>query len=82
MLAEHGTAQTRTEANFDRRRNESMLKKVQEAGVQRDFVSRLSHSSHAEVPQMRELAMAKLRSHPDLRGALAAVPRLDSAARL
>jgi hypothetical protein len=54
------------ELDYHDRRDDSMLKKVQDADPEQDFLSLLPHSSQHEQPAIRELALAKLRALPDL----------------
>lgn len=60
---------------FANKRNADMLAKVQQADAQRDLLSLLPHASPFEEAEIRELALAKLRQHPDLDGALNQVLR-------
>lgn len=62
--------QLQDEINFVNKRNATMLEKVQQADPQRELLSLLPHSSPYEEADIRELALAKLREHPDLDGAL------------
>lgn len=74
-MVEQQAAREEADRAFDARRDESMRQKVREADVQQDFLSLLPQSSRHEQPDIRELALAKLRSHPDLDGALVRVLR-------
>jgi hypothetical protein len=61
--------------DYGNQRDASMLQQVQAADVEKDFVSLLPHTSPYETREIRELALDKLRSHPDLNGALARLLR-------
>jgi hypothetical protein len=74
-ISENQAQRAQAELDFHARRDASILQQVQAADAQRDFLSLLPQSSRNEVPEIRALALAKLRSHPDLDGALAAVLR-------
>ncbi len=74
-IADHRAVRAQADLDFHARRDASILQQVQQADPQRDFLSLLPQSSRDEVPEIRALAIAKLRSHPDLDGALAGVLR-------
>ncbi|MBT9458450.1 MAG: hypothetical protein IV097_17655 [Burkholderiaceae bacterium] len=69
------TQQQQSEIAFTNKRDAAMLEKVQQADVQDDIISLLPHTSPFEQPEIRALALARLREHPDLDGALIAMLR-------
>lgn len=71
--AQQGQTQLREEQAFQDERDERIRQQVQQADPQRDFLSLLPQASRFERADIRALALAKLRSHPDLQGALAQV---------
>ena len=64
----------RIQADNDRR-DAAILKKVQDADPVKDFIILLSQTSAYEQDSIRQLALAKVHSHPDLTQALSDVLR-------
>jgi hypothetical protein len=60
---------------FDQRRDDMTRRQVMEADPVRDLVLLLPQTSRFEQPDIRTLALQKLKAHPDLGGALAALLR-------
>lgn len=66
-------ARVQDELAFQARRDATILQKVRDADPVRDLVSLLPQTSPYEEQAIRELALTRLRQHPDLNAGLAAV---------
>jgi hypothetical protein len=71
--AQREAARLLASQDFHDRRDATILQKAHQADPEHDFLSLLSQTTRGERLHIRDLTMAKVRSHPDLNGALADV---------